>query len=100
MRKIVYFIIAFVLWLLLTWPFAGSPNGLALDWRIIWAGLAAAFVVAILFYEVLPVDYKFFFSPARIFWLLVYIPVFFYYIIIANIEITMVSHRKTIDVCE
>lgn len=86
MRRIVYFIIAFVLWLLLTWPFVQTPSGLTLDWQVIWAGLAAAFVVAILFYEILPVDYKFFVSPVRIFWLLVYIPVFLYYVIAANFD--------------
>jgi multicomponent Na+:H+ antiporter subunit E len=87
MRRIVYFIIAFVLWLLLTWPFGSITDGLILDWQVIWAGVAASVVVSVLFYEVLPVEYKFFFSPVRIFWLIIYIPVFFYYMIMANFDV-------------
>jgi len=87
MRRIVYFIIAFVLWLFLTWPFGIAAGGLTLDWQVIWAGVAASVVVSVLFYEILPVEYKFFFSPVRIFWLLVYIPVFLYYIVVANLDV-------------
>lgn len=87
MRRTVYFIIAFILWLLLTWPFSSTSDGPMPDWQVIWAGVAASIVVSILFYEILPVEYKLFFSPVRIFWLLVYLPVFFYYIIVANLDV-------------
>ena len=87
MRRITYFIIAFVLWLLLTWPFGSTSEGLTLDWQVIWAGVAASFVVAVLFREIPPVGYKFFLSPVRIFWLIIYVPVFFYYMIMANFDV-------------
>lgn len=87
MRRIVYFIIALVVWLLLTWPFGSADNGLAIDWQVVLAGVAAAIVVSVLFHEIMPAEYKFFFSPVRVFWLIVYIPVFFYYILIANFDV-------------
>jgi len=87
MRRITYFIIALVVWLLLTWPFGSADNSLTIDSQVVLAGVAAAIVVSVLFHEILPVEYKFFFSPVRVFWLIVYIPVFFYYILIANFDV-------------
>ena len=59
----------------------------SLDSQVVIAGLIAAAIVAVLFSEVLPKEYRVFISPTRIFWLLIYLPVFFCYIIKANLDV-------------
>ena len=78
MRRLIYFVLAFIIWMLLTWQ---------IDAQVIIAGLIASAIVAILFHEILPKEHLVFISPIRIFWTLVYIPVFFYYIIKANFDV-------------
>ncbi|MHC4187007.1 MAG: Na+/H+ antiporter subunit E [Planctomycetota bacterium] len=78
MRRVVYFIIGLIIWLLLTW---------SLDRYNLIAGVLAAALVALIFHDIFPDEHIIFTSPTRIFWLLVYIPVFFYYIIIANLDV-------------
>jgi len=78
MRRLIYFVLAFIIWMLLTW---------SVDVQVVVAGLIASLVVAILFYEILPKEYGVFISPVRIFWFLVYVPVFFYYVIKANLDV-------------
>ncbi len=78
MRRLIYFIVAFVIWLLLTW---------SVNVQVIVAGLIASGLVAVLFHEILPKEHHVFISPVRIFWFLVYVPVFFYYVIKANIDV-------------
>ena len=86
MRRLIYFVLAFIIWLLLTW---------SLQAQTIIAGLAASVLVSLLFHEILPKEHKVFISPVRIFWFLVYIPVFFYYVIVANIDVAYrVLHPK------
>ena len=83
MRRLVYFILAFIVWVFLTWPFADGR----IDIQVIIAGLIASLIVAILFHEILPQEHAVFISPIRIFWAVVYIPVFFYYVIQANLDV-------------
>jgi multicomponent Na+:H+ antiporter subunit E len=91
MRRLVYFILAFIVWVLLTWPFVDGK----IDIQVIIAGLIAALIVAILFHEILPQEHILFISPIRLFWTLVYIPVFFYYVIKANLDVVYrVLHPK------
>ena len=78
MRRVIYMVAAFVVWLLLTW---------SLDIQVVIAGVAASVVVALLFHEMLPKEHHVFISPVRIFWFLVYIPVFFYYMVKANLDV-------------
>ncbi len=78
MRRLIYFILAFIIWLLLTW---------SLQAQAVIAGLAVSIIVSLLFHEILPKEHHVFISPMRIFWLLVYIPVFFYYVILANFDV-------------
>ena len=86
MRRLIYFILAFIVWLLLTW---------SLDAQTVIAGLAVSVVVSLLFHEILPKEHHVFISPVRIFWLIVYIPVFFYYVIMANFDVVYrVIHPK------
>jgi multicomponent Na+:H+ antiporter subunit E len=83
MRRLVYFILAFIVWVFLTWPFVDG----GIDIQVIIAGLIASLIVAILFHEILPQEHIVFISPIRIFWTVVYIPVFFYYVIKANLDV-------------
>lgn len=86
MRRLIYFVFGFVIWLLLTW---------SADIQIVVAGLIASALVAILFHEMLPREHHVFTSPLRAFWLLVYLPVFFYYVIKANLDVVYrVLHPK------
>ena len=78
MRRLIYFVLSFIIWMLLTWQ---------IDAQVIIAGLIASVIVALLFHEILPKEHLVFISPIRLFWLLVYVPVFFYYIIIANFDV-------------
>ena len=78
MRRLIYFVLAFIVWLLLTWQ---------LDIQVITAGLIASAVVSLLFHEILPKEHCVFISPVRLFWFLVYVPVFFYYVIKANFDV-------------
>jgi len=83
MRRLIYFVLAFVIWILLTWPFVDGK----IDGQVVVAGLIASVIVAIMFHEILPKEHHVFISPVRIFWFLVYIPVFFYYVFKANLDV-------------
>ncbi len=83
MRRLIYFILSFVIWVLLTWPYVEGQ----IDWQVVIAGLISSVLVSVLFHEILPKEHHVFISPVRIFWFLVYIPVFFYYVIIANFDV-------------
>ncbi len=91
MRRFVYFILALIIWILLTWPFVDGK----IDIQVIAAGIIIAPIVALLFHEILPKEHRVFISPVRIFWALVYMPVFLYYVIKANLDVVYrVLHPK------
>jgi len=83
MRRLIYFILALIIWILMTWPFVDGK----IDVQVLIAGVIAAAIVAFLFHEILPKEHRVFISPVRIFWALVYLPVFFYYVIMANFDV-------------
>ena len=83
MRRLIYFVLAFIIWILLTWPFVDGK----IDGQVVIAGLIASIFVAIIFHEILPKEHHVFISPVRIFWFLVYVPVFFYYVFKANLDV-------------
>ena len=83
MRRVICFVLAFVVWMLLTWPFVDGK----IDLQVVVAGLIASIIVAVLFHEILPKEHHVFISPLRIFWFLVYVPVFFYYLMKANLDV-------------
>ena len=83
MRRLIYFVLAFLVWVLMAWPFVDGH----LDLQVIVAGLIASFLVAVLFHDILPKEHHIFASPVRLFWLLVYLPVFFFYVIRANLDV-------------
>src|SRR4030042_2786677 len=83
MRRLVYFILAFVIWILLTWPIVDGK----IDVQFVIAGVIASVMAAILFHEMLPREHHIFVSPVRGFWGLAYLPVFFYYVVKANFDV-------------
>lgn len=83
MRRLIYFVLAFIIWIFGAWPFVDGK----IDLQVVVAGLIVSFIVAILFHEILPKEHLVFISPVRVFWALVYLPVFFYYIIKANFDV-------------
>jgi multicomponent Na+:H+ antiporter subunit E len=83
MRRLIYFILALIIWILGAWPFVDGK----IDLQVMTAGVIAALIVAFLFHEILPKEHRVFISPVRIFWALVYLPVFFYYVIKANLDV-------------
>ena len=78
MRRFIYFVLAFITWQVLTWT-----------WNIqfVIAGVAASVIVSLLFHEMLPKEHHVFLSPVRLFWFLVYVPVFVYYVFMANFDV-------------
>ena len=86
MRRLIYFVLAFIIWLLLTW---------SINIQVIIAGLITSLVVAFLFHEILPKEHRVFISPVRVFWFLAYLPVFFCYVMKANLEVVYLAlHPK------
>jgi len=83
MKLFIYFVLALIIWLVLTWPVVDGQ----VDKQVVVLGIAAAFLVALLFHRMLPKEYRLFISPVRIFWLIVYIPVFLYYMVKANFDV-------------
>lgn len=83
MRRVIYFIVAFIVWMLLTWPIEDG----AFDSQLVIAGLVASAIVAVLFHEMLPKEHHIFVSPIRFFWGAVYLPVLFYYVLKANLDV-------------
>jgi len=83
MRRLIYFVLAFIVWVLVTWPFVDGR----IDLQIIAAGLIASFLAAVLFHEILPKEHHVFLSPVRAFWFAVYVPVFLYYVLRANLDV-------------
>jgi multicomponent Na+:H+ antiporter subunit E len=84
MKRLIYFvIIALVIWIVVAWPFADGK----LDIQMFTAGVIVSIIVALLFQKILPKEHLVFILPIRIFWFLVYVPVFFYYVIKANFDV-------------
>ena len=83
MRRFVYFVVALIIWILVAWPFADGK----IDLQVMIAGVIASIFVAILFHEILPKEHRIFTSPVRVFWVLFFLPVFFYYLMKANLDV-------------
>jgi multicomponent Na+:H+ antiporter subunit E len=75
---------SYIVWLLLTCPYSTDKGW---DGQIVILGLGVAFLVAVIFKEAYTSTVFKFYSPRRWFWFIVYIPVFFYYCIKANLDV-------------
>ncbi len=75
-----------IVWFLLAWPFPYAPGDWYPDWHSVVIGLAAAALVAVLFGERRVIADR----PGKLercFWVLVYVPVFFWYCLLANLDV-------------
>jgi multicomponent Na+:H+ antiporter subunit E len=77
-NRIFQFLIIFILWLLLTWSL--SPQELI-------TGAVIALLLTILLHDVFVQGSEKLAQPSRYFWFFVYLPVFFYYVIRANLDV-------------
>ena len=78
MKRIILFLVALVLWLLITW---------SLNWESVLVGVGVAFLTALVFGKRFVEEPRKWFQPARYFWLLVYIPYFLWECIKANFDV-------------
>ncbi len=83
MRRVIYFFVALIVWVFGAWPFVDGR----IDVQNMTAGVIISALVAVLFHEVLPKEHHVFISPVRVFWFLVYVPVFLYYLVKANVDV-------------
>jgi multicomponent Na+:H+ antiporter subunit E len=86
MKKLLLFVLSYVLWLLLVWPF--DPVSGAVRLQDAWVGLVVAAVVALVMREVSAERCGRWLNPARYFWALVYAFVFVFEVIKANVDVT------------
>jgi len=91
MRLTTLFVVTYVTWLLLVFPYDPS-RGHAGPWDTqgLLLGLGAALLVSLLLRNVFTRSPAKLWNPVRWFWALVYIPMLFYYIIKANLEVAYI----------
>lgn len=93
MRRVALFLMSFVLWYLLSWPYDFATG--AMDWQIFIAGIVLSLVAAVIFVEVFTRYPAKLFSPVRLFWAICYVPVLFYSMFVANLDVVYrVVHPK------
>ena len=85
MRKITLTIFSFVIWFLLVWPF--DPITGKLDLQSVIAGVVVAIFVGLLFGDKIARELPLSRVFSRLFWFLVYIPIFFWYVVVANLDV-------------
>ena len=85
MRRVVLFLVLLIGWYLLTWPYDFEAQ--TFDWQIFLAGIIFSFLLCLLFSEIIPSSPRKIFSLTRWYWALYYIPVFFYYMLKANLDV-------------
>lgn len=84
-KRFVLFAFVFAFWLLIAWPVAPSDGRLL--WGDIAAGLIVAGFVALVAREIVTRRFTRLLEPQRYFWAAVYIFVFVYYVIKANLDV-------------
>lgn len=77
-KRIFFFVFLFLIWLCLTW---------SLDIQQIIAGLVFVLIASFLFSDMIQEELVKVFNPVRLFWAILYIPVFSYYVIKANFDV-------------
>ncbi|MBA7606778.1 hypothetical protein ES703_13928 [subsurface metagenome] len=85
MRRITLFIVSLIIWYLLSWPYNFQDN--TMDWQIFIVGIVFSLIAALLFVEVFTKHPLKLFSVKRYFWALCYIPMLFFYMLIANLDV-------------
>ncbi|MBN2366753.1 MAG: Na+/H+ antiporter subunit E [Calditrichaeota bacterium] len=77
-KRFFEFIMLLIIWLIFVWS-VQIPD--------IIAGVIVAFIIVLLFSDIFPAEITRLLHPVRIFWGLVYIPVFFWYVLKSNLDV-------------
>jgi multicomponent Na+:H+ antiporter subunit E len=85
LRKITLTILSFVIWFLLVWPFDPVTN--ALDVQGVVAGVIVAVFVGLFFGDKIARELRAGHVFRRILWMLIYIPMFLWYVVVANLDV-------------
>ncbi len=86
MKRVTLFIVAFTLWLFLTWT---------LNWQHLLVGIFVAFLVALLFGNIFVQEPKKCFQVKRYLWFCYYVPIFLWECVKANFDVAYrVLHPK------
>ncbi len=85
MRKVVLFLMLFIFWYFLTWPYDFESH--TFEGQIFFAGIVCSFLLCLLSPEIIPSAPQKVFSRTRWYWALRYIPLFFYYMLKANLDV-------------
>jgi len=85
LRKITLTILSFVIWFLLVWPF-DQVDG-TLDLQSVIAGVVVAVFVGLYFGDKIDKKLRFTNVCKRVCWMIAYVPVFFWYVVIANLDV-------------
>ena len=83
MRKSVLIILGFIVWLLLAWPFSASYG---VRWQAVIVGAVVALFTGLYLGDVVPGKGRGE-LPRRIFWGIYYVPVLFWYCLLANLDV-------------
>lgn len=78
MKRLTCLIFVFLIWLLLTW---------SLDYQQLAVGFILSLLVTIFVADTFPSRPGRLLNPVRWFWLLLYLPYFFYYVVKANLDV-------------
>lgn len=79
-RRVALLVLCFGVWLLLVW---------STGWQELVFGLVVAVLAAIFFGNIFPVGLARLLNPVRWFWLLVYVPVFVWQCLKANVDVAL-----------
>jgi len=90
MRRLTLFLVSMVIWYLVSWPY--DLGAQSMDWQMLAAGGVFSLLACILFVDVFPrrsAPGEARKRPAitRLLWALAYIPVFFWYMVVANFDV-------------
>jgi multicomponent Na+:H+ antiporter subunit E len=85
MRRISLFLVSMVIWYLFSWPYDFQAH--TMNWQIFIAGIVFSLVASLLFVEVFTQQPLKLFSLRRYFWAIVYVPVYFWYMLVANLDV-------------
>ncbi len=78
-------IILLVIWLLLSWPVGEGEQ--AFDWQGVILGIVVSAAVAWFYGRLFSPPLARLLSPGRLFWAVLYLPYFFWYCLVANIDV-------------
>jgi multicomponent Na+:H+ antiporter subunit E len=85
MRRVLLFFFSMIIWYFFAWPFNFETR--EMDWQILIAGIVVSLIAAIILGEVFLKHKHKHNIFVRLLWAIVYIPVLFFYILMANFDV-------------